>query len=271
MDRPLVSILMPAYNQADYVAEALDSLLAQSYDRWEVAVVDDGSPDGVADVVRPYVEKDKRIRFYHTENGGVSAARNFAASVTSGELMLPLDADDLLEPQFIEKCVSEFVGNPETRLVYTDWEWFGAEKGGFDNRYRGYTRLLVDNVINATAMYRRADFLRVGGYDTQIPYGYEDWEFWIRMLNNEARVCRIPEKLFKYRIKGVSRNSVMKQEEKRQASIDYIRRKHHDIYEKHIPDFIDKIRELGYLEYREEKWSRRSIWSRFWYAFKGKI
>lgn len=270
-NQPLVSVLMPAYNQADYVAEALDSLLAQTYRNWEVAVVDDGSPDRVAEIVAPYAERDSRIRFYHTENRGVSGARNFASSVTSGDLILPLDADNILLPDFIEACVAEFDKNPDTRLVYTDWEWFGAQTGGLDNTYRGYVRLLVDNVIDNTAMYRREDFLRVGGYDSGIPYGYEDWEFWIRLLDRDARVSRIPRKLFRYRIRAVSRNSVMKQEEKRQASIDYIRKKHARIYQQHIPDFIDKIRELGYLEYRGEKWARRSLWSRLWYAFKGKI
>ena len=83
---------MPAYNQRDYVSEALDSLLAQTYGRWEAIVVDDGSPDDVAEVVGAYVKKDPRIKFFHTENHGLPGARNFAVTQANGEFLLPLDA-----------------------------------------------------------------------------------------------------------------------------------------------------------------------------------
>ena len=125
---PLVSVLMPAYRQAEYIEEALDSLLKQTYTNWEVAIVDDGSPDNVAETVRKYTEKDSRIKFYHTENHGVSAARNYAASQTSGEFILPLDADDTFEPGYMEACVATFRENPDLKLVYCQWNMFGDVK-----------------------------------------------------------------------------------------------------------------------------------------------
>lgn len=122
---PLVSVIMPAYGQAEYIAESLDSVIRQTYGNWEVIVVDDGSPDNVAGIVEAYSVSDSRIKFFHTENRGVSAARNFAVRQTSGEYILPLDADDTIEPTYLEKCVARFVEYPETDVVYCMWRFFG--------------------------------------------------------------------------------------------------------------------------------------------------
>ena len=125
---PLVSIIMPAYKQAEYVAEALDSVTKQSYSNWEVIVVDDGSPDNVAEIVEKFARADKRIKFLHTGNKGVSAARNRAVAESSGCYILPLDADDTIEPSYIEKCVKRFLDSPRNRCGVLPMEIFRTSK-----------------------------------------------------------------------------------------------------------------------------------------------
>lgn len=308
---PRVAVLMPAYNQAEYVADALNSLLKQTYSNWDCAVVDDGSPDNVAEIVEPFCQKDNRIKFFHTENHGLPGARNFAASVTDSEFIIPLDADDTFEPEYIEKCVETFLNFPETRVVRCDWRFFGLNKPTPPLIYKGYRDLLMNNSIFCSAMFRREDFLRVGGYDEKIPYAFEDWEFWIRLLapinwlndkdyatssgkeknisgngmpgyeiagtdgNNEipgAGVVRtIPMKLFNYRIKKVSMSTEAESERKATISLSYIYCKNIEIYNRAFPDMLVQLKKLNILNRRLEKWKRRNVFSRLWYAVTGRF
>lgn len=268
---PLVSVLMPAYNQAEYISEAIDSLQRQTYKNWEVAIVDDGSPDNVAEIVAEYVASDPRIKFYHTDNQGVSAARNFAASKTSGELIIPLDADDTFHPEYIARCVEAFQNTSDLKVVYCRWKMFGVTKKTPSVAYANYENLLINNSIFCSAMYRREDFERIGGYDIQIPFGFEDWEFWISLLDKDSKVLQIDQPLFNYRIKKKSRSSDVNAENNRLETLEYIYRKHQDKYCDAFPDILHRLQRLKYYEYRDNKWKKRSLLSRLWHAFKGTI
>ncbi len=205
---PVVSVIMAAYGQEEYVAEALDSVIGQSYQDWEVIVVDDGSPDNVAEIVEEYARRDLRIRFYHTENRGVSAARNFAVGQSRGEFLLPLDADDTIERVYMEKCIARFRECPETDVVYSQWRFFGIDTHTRDLKpYEDYATELIENRIFVSAMFRKSRFIEVGGYDERMLSGYEDWEFWIRFLDEGSKVTMIRERLLNYRQKEASRNS----------------------------------------------------------------
>ncbi len=238
---PLVSVIMPAYGQAEYIAESLDSVIRQTYGNWEVIVVDDGSPDNVAGIVEAYSVSDSRIKFFHTENRGVSAARNFAVRQTSGEYILPLDADDTIEPTYLEKCVARFVEYPETDVVYCMWRFFGETTETPKLKYNNYASLLVNNSIFVSAMYRKSHFDSVGGYDENMRQGLEDWEFWIRMLHKDSVVSQIPEQLFNYRIKARSRN-VDAQKALSAFEIElYILDKHKELYSEMFGAPIDYL------------------------------
>lgn len=206
MKQPLVSIIMPAYRQAEYIAEALESVKKQTYGNWEIIIVDDGSPDNVAKIADNYSREDTRIKFFHTDNKGVSAARNFAVERAAGEYILPLDADDTIEPTYVEKCVQHFSAHPETDVVYCRWRCFGETKKTPKLEYVDYETLLLSNRIFVSAMFRKSRFEEIGGYDEEMRQGMEDWEFWIRFLDRDSVVFQIPEQLFNYRIKAVSRN-----------------------------------------------------------------
>ncbi len=98
----MITVVVPLYNKGEYVAKTIDSILSQDLSNWECVIVDDGSTDNSADIVKSY--SDKRIRYVYKKNGGVSSARNYGVSVANGSWILFLDADDTLS----EKCLSDF-------------------------------------------------------------------------------------------------------------------------------------------------------------------
>lgn len=268
---PIVSIIMPAYNQARYVEEAIQSVLSQTYNNWELIIVDDGSPDNVKEVASKYTDSETRIKFYHTDNHGPSAARNFGVKMSSGEFILPFDADDKIAPEYLEKCIREFREKPSTDLVYCRWQFFGDTRYTPELRYSGYRELLANNSIFCSAMYRRKDFDRVGGYDESIPFGLEDWEFWIRMLDAESEVTQLPDILFFYRRRKVSRSQKADIPDKSKVTMQHIYAHNREKYEANYPDMLSELNELYYLRRRMEKWKHRSLFSRLWYAVRGKI
>lgn len=268
MDIPLsVSIIMPAYKQAEYIKDAIDSVLSQTYPHWELIIVDDGSPDNVAEIANEYEKLDKRIKFYHTENKGVSAARNFAVSKSSGPFLLPLDADDKINPTYVEKAVRHFIEHPETDLVYCQWEYFGTDEKATPIKYHGYQRLLIENSIFNCAMIRKDTFLKAGGYDENMKTALEDWEFWIRYLTPQSNVYQISERLFFYRQKNSSRNTTSLTNN--EANI-YIYNKHKDLFLTFIGHPADAYLKINSQE-REIKELQKIITSlnkryyRLWY------
>ena len=101
MVEDLVSIITPCYNGGKYIAETIDSVIAQSYSRWEMIIVDDGSTDNSGEIVRQYMAKEPRIRFLQQKNAGSAAARNNGIRNANGRFIALLDADDLWDPQFL--------------------------------------------------------------------------------------------------------------------------------------------------------------------------
>lgn len=96
VDKPMFSVIIPCYNQAVFLSDALESVLGQSYRNWEAIVVNDGSPDDTETIARGYMRKDTRIKYVYKENGGLSSARNKGIAMALGEFILPLDADDVI-------------------------------------------------------------------------------------------------------------------------------------------------------------------------------
>jgi glycosyltransferase involved in cell wall biosynthesis len=115
---PLVSIWMAAYNGADYIARAIESVLIQNYRNFELIVVDDGSTDCTAEIVHGF--KNEPIKYFFKENGGAASARNFALKKSSGSFIVILDSDDMMTPDFIARHLQVFEQHPETDLVYCD-------------------------------------------------------------------------------------------------------------------------------------------------------
>jgi glycosyltransferase involved in cell wall biosynthesis len=129
MVTPLVSIIIPCYRQAEYLGEALDSVLAQTYPHWEAIVVNDASPDNTKEIAMGYASKDVRITLLNLEqNTGLPNARNSGIKATKGVFILPLDADDKIAPTYLEKSLQVFSENPLVKVVYTDVQCFGIRQ-----------------------------------------------------------------------------------------------------------------------------------------------
>ena len=243
---PLVSVIVPCYNQAKYLPETLDCLIAQTYQCWEAVVIDDWSPDNVADIVSEYLEKDSRIKFVHTENCGVSAARNVAIRNHSvGKYILPLDGDDLITPIYLEHAVAYLETHPECKLVYGLAEKFGAEKGKWDLPEYDFQKLLFDNMIFNPAVFRREDFDRTIGYNENMRAGVEDWDFYLTLLGPEDKVHRLDELVYLYRIKKSSRNTVAAQDDTMIPLRRIIYNNHKEYYQPYVEDIITYVRKTN--------------------------
>lgn len=232
---PVVSIIMPSYNQGIYLAEALDSVLAQTYLYWECIIIDDGSQDNTAEVAKTYCAKDSRIQYLFQENAGVSAARNNGIAHSRGEYILPLDGDDKIAPGFLELTLQEITKDRNIRVVYTEVQYFGARNDVYHLPKFSTEQLLGMNVMCVTALFRREDFDKTGGYNTNMKEGLEDWDFWISMFQDgEGTAVKIPKVLFYYRRKAVSRNNSANKAEV------YFRRRvwenHKEMFSKVYPD-----------------------------------
>lgn len=197
----LVSVIIPCYKQARYLHDALNSVLAQTYQNWECIIVNDGSPDNTEEVALDWCNKDKRFKYLKKENGGLSSARNFGILNSSGEFILPLDADDKIGAKYLEEALRIFQSDPLLKLVYCEAEFFGDESGKWQLKEYNFRTLLAFNNIFCSALFKRADFEKAGGYNSNLIYGWEDWDFWISLLDENDKVCRIPQTLFYYRRK----------------------------------------------------------------------
>lgn len=207
-DVPKVTVAIPCFNHGAFLAETLDSVEAQTFTDYEIIIVNDGSTDRetlefLETLIRP------KTRLISTVNLGVAAARNRAIAEALGEYVLPLDADDKIAPNYIEKAVSILEAKPEVGIVYTDQILFGAKQGLLVLPPYNRRRLLVENLIHASAVFRKSLWAEVGGYSEKMTRGWEDWDFWIAVSELGAAVVKLDEPLFYYRINHASRDSAM--------------------------------------------------------------
>jgi glycosyltransferase involved in cell wall biosynthesis len=197
----LVSIIIPCFNQGPYLAESIGSVLASDYQQLEIIVVDDGStdPETLSLLERLDYPKTRLIR---QENRGLAAARNSGIAAANGEYILPLDADDRVGPQYISQAVAVLESDHKCGIVYCRAEKFGAEQGPWRLDRFSKWRMGLGNVIFCSAVYRRNDWDAVGGYDESLRRGWEDWDFWLGILELGRGVLCLTQVGFYYR-KGV--------------------------------------------------------------------
>ena len=205
MDKtPLVSVVVPVYNMEAFLPETLDSILASDYPNFEVVVVDDGSKDASYRIACDYAKKDQRVRAYTQPNGGACAARNQAVRLAKGEFILPVDADNLIEPGLIADSVKEILKDPSVKVVAPRADFFGERTGEWKLPPFSLHLLARKNIMDTCALYRKVEWERAGGYCEGI-IAREDWEFWIAVLKDGGKVVRLPEIGLHYRIRNVSK------------------------------------------------------------------
>lgn len=201
---PLVSVIVPVYNYADFIGQTLESVRAQTYGHWECWVVDDDSTDATPQVVARYAARDGRIRYLHQKNARQAAAKNTGLRDCAGEYIQFLDADDLIEPEKFAKQVEFLEREPDVDIVYGGVQYFRTENTA--ERLYSMTEdnlpwmpqvsgaggevleaLVRDNimVINSP-LVRRGVVEEVGPFDAELPPA-EDWDYWLRCALAGAR------------------------------------------------------------------------------------
>lgn len=204
---PAVSVIVACHNYGHFLADALESVRAQSTPDWECIVVDDGSTDDTRDVSDRFISIDPRFRYLHQPNQGLSAARNAGLGVCTGSYVQLLDADDMLEPGKLAAQVAYLEQHPETDIVYGDVRYFSeahalplANDLSKDGRQAmaqvsGSGPAVLYALARGNIMVVNAPLLRttviddVGRFNPDL-WGHEDWDYWIR--------CALAGKRFQY-------------------------------------------------------------------------
>lgn len=216
-------------------------------------MIDDGSPDNTEEVAGKYAKKDSRIKYIRQENQGVSAARNNAIRHSNGKYILPLDADDLITPIYLEEAVAYFEAHPECKLVYGLAEKFGAENGPWDLAEYSFQKMLFENLIFNPAMFRRSDYDKTIGYNENMREGVEDWDFWLTLLGPDDKVRRLDMLVYLYRIKKESRNTVARNDAKMAKLFCTIYNNHKEYYQGYVQNIISYVRKCNAAQSRIDK------------------
>ena len=212
-----MSVVIPAYNTRQTIAETIDSVLAQTYKQYEIIVVDDGSPDDVVDVVtKGYGAKVALIR---QPNAGLAGARNTGIRAAKGDLVAFLDSDDTWLPEFLETQVALADAHPEANVFYSNcyfWE-DGRRKGQWTDLHDQKNGAILTELIQRqvmipvlTAVVRRAVLLKVGLFDASLRQ-VEDYDLWLRLAASGSHFYASAQPLALYRINpgGLSRNTLL--------------------------------------------------------------
>lgn len=204
---PRVSVVIPTFNCATYLPSAIDSVLNQSFNDFEILVVDDGSTDGTIDRLRQYA---KHIHYVYQENAGASAARNRALSLSTGEYIAYLDADDVWYPTKLERQIAFLDTNKEYGLVHSDVSVIDEQDEIIHRQFNSETARSVpqgscmlellqhSHIQTLTVVERRDCFQKVGGFDDRIPIA-QDYLHWIMIALEGWKFGYIKEPLGKYR------------------------------------------------------------------------
>jgi len=254
----LVTVVVPCYNDGEYLLENLESLQGQTYRNFEIVIVNDGSTDPTTlKVLENLCERfpSLDLRVYSQTNQGLPATRNRGIYEARTKWVVTLDADDMIAPEYLEKTLS-LAGAKDLDFVVTDIQNFGAQS--FVNRanINLYDELFT-NRLSSCALFKRS-ILSCEAYDTDFRAGFEDWELWIRLLKKGYRGEVIHEPLFCYRRKAES--MLIRTHSMRPELIKKIREKHADLY---------TSRQLGVIK-REHRDDRSvPVWLYDWHYHLG--
>ncbi|MHB8578570.1 MAG: glycosyltransferase [Ignavibacteriaceae bacterium] len=243
-NNPAVSIVIPCYNQGEYLPDALDSISKQKFENFECIVVNDGSTDNSKEIIEDFIRLNSRlnISLITTKNNGLSGARNEGIKKAKGEFILPLDADDTLKVNALERfflIANEF---KEYDIFYPDYETFGVVNKYVSciDEFEFQNPLRNENGLPYCSFYKKEVWTKNSGYNSNMIWGFEDWDFWLSSLQNGFKAKRIAEPLFNYRIKNQSMiTNALKYKEYLLAIMVYNNRNLYDtIVFKNVMNFI---------------------------------
>jgi GT2 family glycosyltransferase len=262
MGSPKVSVIVPCYNLGQYIDEAVDSVLAQTCQDFEIIIVNDGSTDAATNE-RLHDYPHPRTRVIATENRGLAAARNLGITVARGAYVCALDADDRLAPTYLEKATRILDADPSVAFVSSWLETFGDESWVWKQERCDLPTLLGECTVCTAALVRIAALHDIGGYDEAMPeQGYEDWDLWISLVERGFRGVIIPEVLFHYRQRAGSMSSICCSGEAHLKLMRYLVEKHEASYQQHLLEVLlrrdgevaDLLRSNAELERHIDTW-----------------
>jgi glycosyltransferase involved in cell wall biosynthesis/SAM-dependent methyltransferase len=235
-----VSVIIPCYNQGEYLLEAIASVQNCQESVWELIIVNDCSQDSVTEKVLNYLRKRNYQIIDTPKNVGLAEARNIGIRQAKGRYILPLDADNKIYPQYITKAIEILDANPEVGIVYGDMEIFGDKQEIREVPDFDLNLIVKGNYIDACAVFRQQVWEECEGYDANIPdrLGYEDWDFWLTAAEKGWKFFHIPEVLFQYRFRLDSMVSRCNLPENRHRLIQYICAKHLELYETNFVEVL---------------------------------
>lgn len=192
------TIIIPCYNYAHFLPQALDSALAQTYQDKEIIVVDDCSTDDTEQLMATKYPGVKYIR--HIQNKGLSATRNTGIEASTGDWIMSLDADDWIDKDLLQLSID--FANAKNADIVGVWQQEFGERHEVHNFHPnpGHEDFLNGNKINCSSLFRRKVYDTIGGYDVRLLKGYEDWQYWLRATKAGFTVVTVPLALFHYRI-----------------------------------------------------------------------
>jgi len=261
---------MPVYNTEKYLAEAIDSILAQSFADFELIVVDDGSRDGSAEIIRMYAERDARIRvIQHPENIGEAASRSAALAAAKGAYVTGQDSDDLCLPERLHEQVRHLQSNPQigavgvhAHVVSEDLQPIYDRRPPVRNSeiaLNHFVGILGGAFVHASVMLRRRLLLEAGGYDESLRYCV-DSDLMTRLLGR-TRFANIPEPLYVYRRR--QGQSGARNDPQRHHDMLLVRKRRFERLWGEAPiDSIDRlarIKSWSKLSWRERRAAKRDI------------
>lgn len=222
---PLVSILILSYNAESFIKEAIDSALTQTWTNFEVIVLDNGSSDGTAGILRSYNDPHLKC-LYEDKNLDVVLGRNRLLREAHGEFLTWLDGDDSYLPRKVEREADFLLDHPETLAVYCDTYYFFEEEPGqwyrnVNQHYSGdiFEPLLDRIFINNTAFMMRRAVIEQLGYFNPATGIVEDWEYFLRMAYHGVRFGYLNEKLLKCRLRENSASGLMRKSQSKESIV----------------------------------------------------
>lgn len=216
-NQPLVTVITPLYNAQEYIAQTIESVISQTYQNWEMIIVDDCSTDSSRDVVSRYVSKDERIKLIQSESnfGGPARPRNIALKNSKGDFVAFLDADDIWLPQKLEKQINFLKQNNNVDICHTLANTIDENGISKNFIHESTTYKKLKNVISKKNIIYYINFININSvlmkFDSELKFeedinliALEDWKYWIDNIKKNKTIVLIDELLISYRVSDSS-------------------------------------------------------------------
>jgi len=264
---PSVSVVIPTYNYAKYIARSVESVVNQSFQDFEILVVDDGSTDNTREVIE--TKYKTKVRYFYQENSGAPSARNRGIEESKGDYLAFLDADDEWFPSKLEKQIDKFKSSADTvGLIYSGFAYIWGESEDKGNKIiptlRGniFPSFLKGSVLGSpTPVIRKPCFQKAGTFDETLPSS-QDWDMWLR-ISKHYEVDFVPDVLAKHYIHD---DQISERMDLKIQGIEMVIQKHHEDFS-HYPLILSRhLCELGKLNTIMRNWKEACKY--FWEAVK---